>query len=287
MPAISPKLYTQSCLIKSTTSNECWISSISCGIHDSRNCEIVMYLFSFQSIDILTLIIYGLQCIHANKVEVLKSNAWLLAVLIGILVRVNLTYSKEMSFLDQTFSLNWPKRKSTHGKITVYAVSMNSLWMIYISLRVLSNEYQRKIDHENLISDLENVIDANQQVNTVLTEIMIIKNQYPKELKIPQVGRAEDQRGTTIFSNATLGIIIQKIPYYDKDKPNQRNRFKKWLRKITLRLSSQETRTIQINAEIRVSLKEIFLKLQKLSVNYPMDTSPTLHHPIWVLNPNG
>ncbi|CAG8620294.1 3068_t:CDS:2, partial [Diversispora eburnea] len=52
----------------------------------------------------------------------------------------------------------------------------------------LRNDDQRRIDQESLSSDLkemeeflstigENVIDSNQQVNTVLTEIRIIKNQ--------------------------------------------------------------------------------------------------------------
>ncbi|RHZ84068.1 hypothetical protein Glove_86g172 [Diversispora epigaea] len=89
----------------------------------------------------------------------------------------------------------------------------------------LHNEEQKRIDHESLNSDLqemakflntigENVIDTNQQVNTVLTEIVILKNQMvspkpnttpitanvidPKDLKDPQVGRPDDRRGSTV-----------------------------------------------------------------------------------------
>ncbi|RHZ83968.1 hypothetical protein Glove_86g161 [Diversispora epigaea] len=84
---------------------------------------------------------------------------------------------------------------------------------------------QRRIDQESLDSDLqemakflntigENVIDANQQVNTVLTEIVILKNQMvspkpnttpitanvidPKDLKNPLVWRPDDRRGSTV-----------------------------------------------------------------------------------------
>ncbi|CAG8809463.1 6082_t:CDS:2, partial [Dentiscutata erythropus] len=94
----------------------------------------------------------------------------------------------------------------------------------------LCNDDQRRIDQESLISDLEemtkflstigeNVIDSYQQVNTAITEIIILKNQLkdpkpnaplmeiaidPKELKDPQVGRLDDRRGTI------MGTIIMK-----------------------------------------------------------------------------
>ncbi|RHZ84017.1 hypothetical protein Glove_86g152 [Diversispora epigaea] len=89
----------------------------------------------------------------------------------------------------------------------------------------LHNEEQKRIDHERLDSDLRemekflntiggNVIDPSQQLNTVLTEIVILKNQMaspkpnttpitaneidPKDLKDPQVGRPDDRRGSTV-----------------------------------------------------------------------------------------
>ncbi|RHZ84013.1 hypothetical protein Glove_86g156 [Diversispora epigaea] len=99
--------------------------------------------------------------------------------------------------------------------------AMNDLHFV-TSLR---NEEQRRIDHESLNLDLqemakflntigENVIDANQQLNTVITEIVILKNQMesskpnttpitaneidPKDLKNPLVGRHGDQRGLSV-----------------------------------------------------------------------------------------
>ncbi|CAG8544630.1 9907_t:CDS:2 [Diversispora eburnea] len=90
----------------------------------------------------------------------------------------------------------------------------------------LRNDEQRRIDQESLSSDLEeigkflstigeNVVDSNQYVNTVLAEIVIIKNKLvstkpnttpitaneidPKELKNPYVGRSDDRRGNTVI----------------------------------------------------------------------------------------
>ncbi|RHZ83982.1 hypothetical protein Glove_86g134 [Diversispora epigaea] len=115
----------------------------------------------------------------------------------------------------------------------------------------LHNEKQRRIDHESLDSDLKemakflstiggNVIDTNQQVNIVLTEIMILKDQMvspkpnttpitaneidPKDLKDPLVGKPDDRRGPTVvrkmLSNGDdvacktkqiIGTEVQKI----------------------------------------------------------------------------
>ncbi|RHZ83941.1 hypothetical protein Glove_86g227 [Diversispora epigaea] len=112
----------------------------------------------------------------------------------------------------------------------------------------LHNEEQKRIDHESLNSDLqemakflntigENVIDTDQQVNTTLTEIGILKNQMvspksntapitaneidPKDLKDPQVGRPDDRRGTTIVRKILNGENVAcKIKIIDAEQGN-------------------------------------------------------------------
>ncbi|RHZ83970.1 hypothetical protein Glove_86g167 [Diversispora epigaea] len=125
-----------------------------------------------------------------------------------------------LSGFQKYFHANSVKEKF-ESLIIEFESSMNDLHFT----TNLHNEEQRKIDHESLDSDLqemakflntigENVIDTNQQVNTVLTEIMILKNQMvspkpnttpitanvidPKDLKDPQVGRPDDRRGSTV-----------------------------------------------------------------------------------------
>ncbi|CAG8544651.1 9908_t:CDS:10 [Diversispora eburnea] len=131
----------------------------------------------------------------------------------------------------------------------------------------------------------------NSQATTDIKEITnILRWMAPEKMLDPKKVRYTFKCEIFSFGMLLWELLFQKIPYEDKDMNEIKDHVLRGGREnITMHFSSQETQTIQNkffkiiiaawqqDIDIRASLMQIFLKLQKLAANYPMDTSPTLN----------
>ncbi|RHZ84021.1 hypothetical protein Glove_86g158 [Diversispora epigaea] len=131
----------------------------------------------------------------------------------------------------------------------------------------------------------------NSQATTDIKEITnILRWMAPEKMKDHKNVRYTFKCEIFSFGMLLWELLFQKIPYEDNDMNKIKDHVLKGGREtIVMNISSQENRKIQNkfskiiiaawqqDVNIRASLLDIFLKLQKLAANYPMDTSPTLN----------